>query len=721
MQGSDDQVITDAVDQQSAANNLAIDKRLSQANRALKIWRRISDILAATTDTDHTVDQFCRVFVQDAGYLLAWVGIANQDDQKSVTPIARYGLDEGYLQHANISWADCAQGRGPTGTAIRTATTCVARNIATEPAFAPWRRHAQQRGFVASIALPLKDRGQPFGALNLYSNELDAFDDNEVCLLEDLALQIARNMVYLQEVVVRSRVEQSLQQSEYRFRALFDNMPGGAAVYSALDDGEDFIIRDINLSGARVSRVIAADVIGQRVTKAFPGVKKFGLLSVFQNVHRTGQPQHHPVTLYQDNKIRAWFENYVYRLDSGEIVAIYEDRTGLKQVEETLRQSKEKAESATQAKSNFLATMSHEIRTPLNVILGLGDMLLESTLGSEQRHHVEIIQRSGQTLLSIINDILDFSRLEAYQFTLADIPFSPHRVIEDNIRLMQVVAAQKNLALMSSIDREVPSVLLGDDNRISQVLLNLTNNAIKFTNQGQITVRLQPHPQKQHTLLCSVADTGIGIAPEYRATIFDHFTQADTGAARRYGGTGLGLAISKRLVELMGGEIWLESCVDQGSTFYFTLPVRPAPSAMVLPPVMPVESHREQSLRILLAEDSPDNQMLFQLYLQQTSHQLVMVNNGAEAIARVKKQLFDLVIMDLQMPILDGYEATRQIRQWEQETERTPLVILALSAHAMEEQRAMSLAAGCNDHLTKPIKKKIFLEKLALVQLNGKT
>ena len=398
------------------------------------------------------------------------------------------------------------------------------------------------------------------------------------------------------------------------------------------------------------------------------------------------------------------------------VFASARDVTERKRVEIELKQAKAAAESASRTKSDFLASMSHEIRTPMNAIMGIADLLAKTTLTAEQDKYVRIFRRAGDNLLNLINDILDLSKVEASQLELEQTGFSLTELVEKIMEMTALRAHEKGLVLSYEIEAGVPTDLIGDPTRLQQVLLNLIGNAIKFTEAGEVSLRiaLDKDAASPDVLRFTTTDTGIGISKEKLGRIFERFTQADSSTTRRFGGSGLGLTISQSLVQLMGGHIWVDSVIDVGSRFSFSLPFERW-SEKTRRSAEPVEIGAKQpllALRILLAEDSPDNRIITLAYLEDTPYRLDVAENGAIACDMFQTRLYDVVLMDRQMPVMDGLAATRRIRAWEVANGRAPTPIIALTASALKGDRERCLAAGCTAYLTKPIKQEVLLQAI---------
>jgi PAS domain S-box-containing protein len=534
--------------------------------------------------------------------------------------------------------------------------------------------------------------------------------------IRDEAGQVTEVLSMVHDITAQRNLEAARTHSEEQLRQVWENSRDGMR----LSDPDGRVLR-VNaaycelvgktreeLEGGLFTAIHAAPVQANRLETYRRRVRQRDIASRMER----------PIELWDGRTIWMDVSNSLIESPQGaRVLSIFRDVTTRKLDEARLNEAVLKAEAASRAKSEFLANMSHELRTPMNGVLGMTALALDGPLEGEQREYLEMAQDSARSLLGLLNDILDLSKIEAGRLDIASVDFSPRQVIADLLDSVGLSARQKGIPVHAHIAPQVPAIVNGDPLRLRQVLMNLIGNAIKFTERGSVTVELGcagAGSEGLH-LTGAVIDTGIGVPADRHSQIFDAFAQADGSTTRRFGGTGLGLAICHRLLHLMNGTISVESQPGHGSAFRFTVEVRPAAGigARPVPQAGNSEPRSLRPLKILLAEDNCVNQMVVVRLLEKSGHTVCVAANGREAVHLFGKEDYDAVLMDVQMPEMDGLEATRLIRQVECESgarRRTP--VIALTAHAMAGDREICINAGMDGYLSKPLDRQTLRDTL---------
>lgn len=529
----------------------------------------------------------------------------------------------------------------------------------------------------------------------------------------------------LADISTQTRAEKAMRESESKYRTLFETMSQGVVYHGS--KGE---IISVNPSAESILGFKLDQLEGKTYKESLwktireDGSDFPGELHPSMVAFRTGEKVENVVMGIISSKANdyKWLNiTSTPQFRPGEktpyqVFTTFEDITVRKKMEVGLSEAKKEAEEANRAKSRFLANISHEIRTPMNVIIGMADLIHDSELSAEQDEFISMIRDSAASLLNLVNDILDFSKIEARRFELVNVKFDLHREVKKAVSAFTLMAKEKNIKLSYSIDDQIPKNVLGDSARLNQILANLIGNAIKFTERGEIITSVRrddPLKEGEVSVLFSISDTGIGIPVEKLEWLFEAFNQLDLSGTYKYEGTGLGLSIAKNLVDLMGGTIQVASVENQGSIFYFTIPFAvPEDQEMIAEEIFPTHTSersgakpltvQEETFKILLAEDKPMNRKLATLLLEKKGYLVVAANDGQEVLEKLKAEHFDLILMDVQMPKLDGLQATARIRGSNDQAIRE-IPIIAMTAYSAKEDREKCLLADMDYYISKPI------------------
>ncbi|WP_051294997.1 ABC transporter substrate binding protein [Maridesulfovibrio bastinii] len=515
----------------------------------------------------------------------------------------------------------------------------------------------------------------------------------------------------IENITERVTAQNDLAQSEDRFRAMFEYMGSGIAIYEAVDNQKDFIFKDLNPMAEKITNLSRDEVIGERLLKLFPSMKESGLLETLMKVHKFGGYEYLPPFYYSDDLRSGWRENRIYSLPSGEIITIFDDVTKRMETQQELVLAKERAEDASKAKSDFLANMSHEIRTPLNGITGMLQLMLMTTLDSEQHEYIQTAIESSRRLTALLSDILDISRIEANRLEVVRKEFNLYEIIDSLRNLFTPPARQAGLEISFNIEDNIPKAIIGDQNRLHQILNNLLGNSIKFTKEGEIKLtvsKIKTSFEGYCNILFSVADTGIGIPDDKINDVFSPFRQVEESLTRSYEGAGLGLAIVKKIILLMNGRLCVDSEHGKGTEIMFSMLFKISSGAQPQKFDLPEINYEEENsvnknLRVLIVEDEEVNMKTLTIMLDKSNYETVSASDGYAAIEILKKGKIDIVLMDIQMPVLNGVETTEAIRDGAAGSQNKTIPIIAVTAYAMKGDSEMLISKGFDNYISKPV------------------
>jgi len=704
--------------------------KIHRINRLYATISQINQTIVRAQDRSTLFSDICRVAIVYGKFRMAWIGMIDESNG-NVKPIAFAGEEHGYLNDVKININDEKMHGGPFIMAIHAGHSIICQDIANASHLSAWRDQALQRGYRSSASVPIRQKDISVGAFSVYTSETHGFDDDDQQLLDGIGMDISYALDALDVEIERKQAEEALRTSKLIIEGIINTIPtrvfwkdrnlkylGCNAIFAhdaGFTDPKDIIGKDDYAMGWKAQAELYRSDDRQVIENGSPKL-------LIEEIQTT--PEGKAITLLT-SKIPL-------RNSRGEITGVlgtYMDITERKRTEELLQHHANELETrvkertaellrANRTKDEFLANMSHELRTPLNGILGYSEILLEGVHGSineKQSQSIEIIHSSGQHLLGLISDILDVSKIESGKFELKLEKFQLNEVCQSSLIFIKQLALKKSIVVeYSSSPSEI--TLLADPRRLKQILVNLLNNAVKFTpDHGKVRFEVQADAQAGQ-IQFSINDTGIGIASADLEKLFEPFVQLESSLSRQYEGTGLGLSLAKRLIEMHGGSIGVESVPDRGSCFHFNIPI--IPLNMINPETVIPQVHitpdagtgpNGKKKVILLVEDNAINMMVTSEYLSVKGYQVINVVDGLKAIQQARTRKPDLILMDIQLPGISGIDAIRTLRT---EPEFALLPIIALTALAMPGDRELCFEAGVTEYLSKPFSLKKLVEMM---------
>ncbi len=552
---------------------------LRRLNRTLHALSRSGHALMRAIDEVEYLREVCEIIVEDCGHAMAWVGYAENDETKSIRPVAYAGFEDGYLDTINLTWADTERGRGPGGTAVRTGQVSICRNMLVDPRFQPWREAARRRGYASSIVFPMMAGGKAFGSLSIYSRDPDPFSDAEVRLLTELTNDLTYGVGVLRLRAAHAQAEQALKESEERYRQLFSAMTEGFALHEIITDenGEprDYRFLDLNPSFERMTGLSRGDVVGKRRSEVLPDDAPH-LLPIFGKVALTGEATRFE---HYSPRLARWFEEFAYCPAPGQFAVLFMDITERKRSEEEREQllqreqaARSEAESAVRIRDQFISLASHELKTPLTSLKGYAELLMQDPaktgLSEAAARMVRTIHQQTIRLEKMISALLDITRVERGQLSLERRPVDLDKILA---RIVQDTQPTLRKHRMEFVPCQQLPMVDGDETRLEQVLQNMIQNAIKYSPfGGRISIETSRDADSAYI---SISDQGIGIPSSALPNLFTRFYRAENAEANRISGLGVGLYVAREIVRLHGGDIAVTSELGKGSRFVISLPL----------------------------------------------------------------------------------------------------------------------------------------------------